>query len=158
MSDDELYANLDNFVEMPKNGIPRKKHYWKTPPKLLEDLEKEFGSLDMDPCPFPRTIKYNGLKEEWGKVVYCNPPVGASILEWTRKAIAEYKKGKTVLFIQPCRWQFLELADAMGPCANGCEIRNLGRVRFLATEDRSVQPAPGPCGLWILRGMKEGIR
>lgn len=29
------------------------KHYWLTPPKLMEGLQLEFD-FDFDPCPFPK--------------------------------------------------------------------------------------------------------
>ncbi len=29
------------------------KHYWLTPPDLLERLSAEFGPFDFDPCPYP---------------------------------------------------------------------------------------------------------
>lgn len=41
------------------------KHYWLTPPKLMESLQLEFN-FNYDPCPYPRPDGYDGLKADWG--------------------------------------------------------------------------------------------
>jgi hypothetical protein len=48
---------------------------------------------------------------------------------WVRKALAEHKKGKAVVIVFPLdKWALMLLAD-------GAKVRNLGDVRWLATED-----------------------
>lgn len=42
------------------------KHYWLTPPPIMEALQLEFN-FDFDPCPYPRPEKFDGLTCEWGK-------------------------------------------------------------------------------------------
>lgn len=143
------------------------KHYWLTPPDLYAQLDAEFH-FDFDPCPFPRPPGFDGLKCEWGKSNYVNPPFG-SILEfkgddcdhgtdpeskksrtcihcgevgkklgptaWMRKAIAESNKGKLVVLVFPVdKWVLLMLKAILGEHG---EVRNLGDVRWLATEDNS---------------------
>lgn len=76
------------------------KHYWLTPPELMEQIREEFG-IDYDPCPYPRPGDYDGLEAEWGSSSYVNPPFKGPTA-WVRKAIAESKKGKRVVFV--FRW------------------------------------------------------
>jgi hypothetical protein len=119
------------------------KHYWLTPPGLLADLEAEFGPFDFDPCPFPLPEDFDGLTCEWGQSNYVNPPFGSIIHEgkkkgptaWVRKAIIEWQKGKLVVLVYPIdKWVLMLLKAILGEHA---AVRNLGDVRWLATEDGS---------------------
>lgn len=120
------------------------KHYWLTPPDVYEVLNAEF-SFTFDPCPFPKPDDFDGLTNEWGASNYVNPPFGSIIHEgkkkgptaWARKAIAEANKGKTVVLVYPIDKWVLMLLGA------GAEVRNLGDVRWLATEDRSQGKGTG---------------
>jgi len=114
------------------------KHYWLTPPDIYQELDIEFN-FDFDPCPFPIPEGFDGLTCEWGQSNYVNPPFG-SILHngkkkgptaWARKAIEENQNGKQVVMVYPIDKWVLMLIKA------GAEIRNLGDVRWLATEDGS---------------------
>lgn len=75
------------------------KHYWLTPPELMEALQAEFG-FDFDPCPYPQPRGFDGLMAEWGSSNYVNPPFKGPTA-WVRKAIAEHQKGKRVVFVFP---------------------------------------------------------
>jgi hypothetical protein len=106
------------------------------PPDLYESLRLEFG-FDFDPCPHPRPEGFDGLTSPWGKSNYVNPPFGSIVHEgkrkgataWARKAIAENAIGKGVVMVYPIdKWILMLLAA-------GAEVRNLGDVRWLATED-----------------------
>lgn len=118
-------------------GAADGKHYWLTPPEVLEPLQQEFD-FDFDPCPFPKPDDFDGLTCEWGKSSYVNPPFGSVMgadgkkkgaTAWARKAIAEYKKGKRVVFVYPIdKWILMLLAE-------GAQVRNLGDIKWLATED-----------------------
>lgn len=56
---------------------------------------------------------------------------------WARKAIAEQKKGKRVVLVYPIdKWVLMLLAA-------GAEVRNLGDVKWLATEDGSQGKGTG---------------
>ena len=114
------------------------KHYWLTPPELMTDLEAEFG-FDFDPCPYPKPENFDGLTCEWGASSYVNPPFGSIVHEgkkkgptaWARKAIAENLKGKRVVLVYPIdKWVLMLLAA-------GAQVRNLGDVKWCATEDGS---------------------
>lgn len=121
------------------------KHYWLTPPGLLDRLNAEFN-FDFDPCPFPRPVGFNGLHVEWGKSSYVNPPFGAYMDDrgkmkgptaWAKKAIFEFNKGKTVVLVYPIdKWVMMLLES-------GAVVRNLKDVRWHATEDNSQGPGTG---------------
>ena len=121
------------------------KHYWLTPPGLLQNIIDEF-SIDFDPCPYPKPEMFDGLQAEWGKSNYVNPPFGSYVAEdgkkkgptaWARKAIAEYQKGKKVVFVYPIDKWIHMLIEA------GAEIRNLGDVKWYSTEDYEEGPGTG---------------
>jgi len=120
------------------------KHYWLTPPDLMAKMNDEF-SFDFDPCPYPKPEGFDGLTCEWGQSSYVNPPFGSIIHQgkkkgptaWARKAIAEQKKGKQVVLVYPIDKWVLMLIEA------GAEIRNLGDVRWVATEDGSTGKGTG---------------
>jgi hypothetical protein len=112
------------------------KHYWLTPPDLYARLTAEFG-FTFDPCPYPKPDAFDGLVVPWGASNYVNPPFGAIMHEgkckgptaWARKALAEHEQGKGVVLVYPIdKWILMLLAA-------GAQVRNLGDVRWLATED-----------------------
>lgn len=116
------------------------KHYWLTPPDLYAELDAEFH-FDFDPCPYPLPEGFDGLTCEWGQSNYVNPPFGSIIHEgrkkgptaWVRKAIAEWQKGKRVVLVYPVdKWLLMILGEILGP---GAQVRNLGDVKWCATED-----------------------
>jgi hypothetical protein len=113
------------------------KHYWLTPPDLYDVLDAEFR-FTFDPCPYPLPAGFDGLTCDWGERNYVNPPFGSIIHQgkkkgptaWVRKAIAEQQKGKLTVLVYPVdKWVLMLLA------AIGTEVRNLGDVRWLSTED-----------------------
>ena len=117
------------------------KHYWLTPPILYARLDAEF-KFDFDPCPHPLPEGFDGLTCEWGQSNYVNPPFGSIMhrgrkkgpTAWVRKALTEWQKGKRVVFVYPLdKWVLMLLST--NPNAH---VRNLGDVRWLATEDGSV--------------------
>lgn len=113
------------------------KHYWLTPPELMQSLNQEFF-FDNDPCPFPKPDDFDGLTSNWGKSNYVNPPFGSIIgvdgkkkgpTAWARKCIEEKKKGNKSVMVFPLdKWVLMMIEH----CS---EIRNLGDVKWLATED-----------------------
>lgn len=130
------------------------KHYWLTPPDVYQSLDAEFA-FDFDPCPFPLPEGFDGLTCEWGASSYANPPFGSILHEgkrkgptaWVRKAIQENEKGKTVVLVYPVDKWILMLLKA------GAEVRNLGDVRWLATEDRTQGKGTGRhIACFVLRG------
>jgi len=118
------------------------RHYWLTPPDLMDALQEEFA-FDFDACPFPKPDDFDGLVDEWGYCTYVNPPFGSVMHQgpldkkpkkkgptaWARKAIAENEKGKRVVLVYPIDKWVLMLLKA------GAKVRNLGDVKWCATED-----------------------
>jgi len=124
------------------------KHYWLTPKDLYATLDAEFH-FDFDPCPFPLPEGFDGLTCEWGQSSYVNPPFGSIIHEgkkkgptaWVRKVIIEWQKGKRVVLVYPVdKWVLMLLKAILGDHA---QVRNLGDVRWLATEDGSQGKGTG---------------
>lgn len=121
------------------------KHYWLTPPELYKALDEEFH-FDFDPCPYPLPEGFDGLTCEWGKSNYVNPPFGSIMHQgkkkgptaWVRKCLLEASKGKRVVLVYPVDKWVLMLMEA-----TGSKIRNLGDVKWLATEDRSTGKGTG---------------
>lgn len=115
------------------------KHYWLTPTDLYAHLDAEFH-FTFDPCPYPRPDDFDGLTCEWGERNYVNPPFGSIVVPWSKrkqgptawmkKAILERSKGRLSVIVYPVdKWVLMMLA------ATGSKVRNLGDVRWLATED-----------------------
>lgn len=133
------------------------KHYWITPPELFATLNEEFR-FTFDPCPHPRPEGFDGLTCKWGSSNYVNPPFGSIIHQgrkkgptaWARKAIAEHREGKTVVLVYPIdKWILMLLAA-------GAEVRNLGDVRWLATEDGTAGKGTGRhIAAFVLRARHE---
>jgi len=124
------------------------KHYWLTPPGLYAELDAQFR-FTFDPCPHPLPEGFDGLTCEWGKSNYVNPPFGSIVHQgkkkgmtaWVRKAIAEHAKGKRVVMVYPLdKWVLMLVKAIFGEHSR---IRNLGDVRWLATEDGSAGKGTG---------------
>jgi hypothetical protein len=122
------------------------KHYWLTPPDLYAELDAEFH-FDFDPCPYPMPPGFDGLTCDWGSSNYVNPPFGSIIhngrkkgpTAWMRKAIEEQRKGKLSVVVYPVdKWVLMMLA-----ACGAAKVRNLGDVRWHATEDGSKGKGTG---------------
>lgn len=121
-----------------------KKHYWLTPPDLYNELNNEHN-FTFDPCPFPLPGGFDGLTTDWGKSNYVNPPFGSIIhngkkkgaTAWVRKSIEEFNKGNKVIMVYPIDKWILMMLQA------GAEVRNLGDVKWLATEDNTPGKGTG---------------
>ena len=130
---------------MPFSGAKDGRHYWLTPKKLFDELNSEFH-FNNDPCPFPKPEGYDGLIEDWGTSNYVNPPFGSVIgadgkkkgpTAWARKSILESEKGNDVILVFPVpKWLLMLITHP-----NFKQIRNLGDVKWCATEDG--QPGKG---------------
>ena len=117
---------------------------WQTPDAVYAELEAEFG-FDFDPCP--ANPQFDGLSVEWGKSNFVNPPYGREIGRWLAKGFAEWKKGKTVVFLIPSRTDTRWWHDY---CMKATEIRFIkGRLKFKG----ATNSAPFPSAVVVLRGI-----
>ena len=117
---------------------------WATPKGVYETLDSEF-SFNFDPCPLGGVTFMNGLEMDWGTSTFCNPPYGREIGKWTKKAVEEADKGKTVVLLIPSRtdtrWWQNDIMKAQ-------EIRFIkGRLKF----GNATNSAPFPSALAIFK-------
>ena len=120
--------------------------YWLTPPDFMKELDDEFH-FDFDACPYPRPDGFDGLKEEWGERNWVNPPFKGNKMEWVRKAISEWKKGKLVVFMFGLgnRSHIIDLLSEY----SGIEFRARSIYRYNPNGERSKTIYP--CIIVILR-------
>jgi hypothetical protein len=136
-----------------------KRHYWLMPQDKFDQLNEEFH-FDFDPCPFPRPDGFDGLGVEWGQSNWVNPPFTGMAKEpgkkkigpmaWARKALVEAAKGKMSVLIFPI-YQVRVIAFLED---HGAEIRYVGKIRWLAVEDGTPNPADSssiqPCVIIVV--------
>ena len=68
-------------------------------------------------------------------------PKKKGMTAWVRKAISEWEKGKLVVMVYPIdKWVLMLLKSILGEHG---EVRNLGDVKWLATEDGSEGKGTG---------------
>lgn len=152
--DARVYVNAVGSYTDKGNAVDGK-HYLLTPEEIKAQLKAEFGEI-FDPCPHPRPEGFDGLEVEWGPVNYVNPlfhqvvengrTIGISM--WIKKALEEQAKGKTSVLVYPQYSWFHLLLNA------GAEMRSLGQVKWLATEDGTPQKEALPIVMFVLRGKK----
>ncbi len=124
---------------MDKNTIQlfgsKKTDNWQTPPELLEKLNEEFD-FDFDPCPL--RPNFDGLKVDWGKRNFVNPPY-SKVKQFLEKAHKEMRKewgADCCVFLTFANTDTKWFHDLVYERA---EIRFIkGRLRFL-DEDGQVQ-------------------
>lgn len=99
---------------------------WETPEWLYKKLDAEFH-FDFDPCPLH--ANFDGLKVEWGKSNFVNPPYNRfDKPKFIQKAFDEWRKGKTCVLLIPSATGTVQFHDLIIPNA---EVRFLrGRVAF----------------------------
>ncbi len=101
-----------------------------TPPEFYENLNKRFN-FDFDPCPYNSgDILVDGLKVEWGKVNYVNPPYSRKLKEaFVNKGVEEMNKGKVCVFLLPVSTSTSLFHDIIKPNATSIEFIR-GRIKF----------------------------
>jgi phage N-6-adenine-methyltransferase len=134
------------------------RHQWETPPTLFAALDAEFH-FTTDVCALPENAKCphyftpadDGLAQAWTGVCWCNPPYGAVIDRWVRKAYEASQTGATVVCLLPARTDTRWWHRSVLPYA---EIRYLpGRQRFVGAKSS----APFPSAVVIFRPRPDAI-
>ncbi len=119
--------------------------HWSTPHSVWAALNDEFH-FDFDPCPLNCDI--DGLKIEWGKSNFVNPPY-SNLKAWCKKAYEESLKGKTVVMLIPSRTDTAAWHDY---CMKAQEIRFIrGRLKF----GDSKSSAPFPSAIVIFNALPQ---
>ena len=120
---------------------------WPTPQSFFNSLDKEFR-FTLDPCAtrsnakcarfFTRTD--DGLNQNWGRHrVFCNPPYGGAIRDWTRKCYESSWQGALVVLLAHARTDTRWFHDWV--YGKAAEIRFIrGRLKF----GDGTQSAPFP--------------
>lgn len=125
---------------------------WSTPWRFFQDLVKEFGVFDLDPCATPEnakaakffTLEDDGLSRAWAGRVFMNPPYGRTIGLWMKKAWESAGGGAHVVCLVPARTDTAWWHDY----ASKGDVRFIrGRLKF---GDAKVG-APFPSALVIFR-------
>lgn len=96
---------------MTKGMYTSNSEEWGTPQELFNRLNEEFNfTLDIcaseenAKCPKYYTKEEDALKQEWGGVIWMNPPYGRRIGNWVKKAKETARQGKaTVVCLLPAR-------------------------------------------------------
>lgn len=101
-----------------------------TPPDLYNQLNKRFN-FDFDPCQYNEgSILVDGLKVDWGKSNFVNPPYSQKLKEaFLTKAIEEMKKGNSSCFLIPVSTSTKVYHDLIKPNATLIEFVK-GRIKF----------------------------
>ena len=101
-----------------------------TPPELYEQLNKRFN-FDFDPCPYNENeILNDGLKIEWGRSNFVNPPYSQKLKEqFIIKGVEQMKKGKVSVFLIPVSTSTKLFHEWIKPFATEIEFVK-GRIKF----------------------------
>lgn len=119
---------------------------WATPQDFFDKLNEEFH-FTLDPCADSKnhkcdlffTKEQNGLNQDWGHTVFCNPPYGREISKWVKYSYEQSKKDKTtVVMLIPARTDTRYFHEYI---YHKAEIRFIkGRLKF----GDATQSAPFP--------------
>ena len=121
-----------------KNRNLNHKDDWQTPKYLYNELNQEFN-FNFDPCPYMHNLEeWDGLKIEWNKRNFVNPPYSRKLKEeFVKKAILESKKGKLCVLLLPVSTSTVLFHDYILP--NKKEIRFVrGRLQFAGVNTKGL--------------------
>lgn len=125
---------------------------WETPPEFFAEYDAEFA-FTLDVCALPHNAKCarfftpddDGAVQDWGEnVCWMNPPYGAEIGRWMRKAYSASRSGATVVCLVPARTDTRWWHDY----AMRGEVRFIrGRLTFVG----ATASAPFPVAIVVFR-------
>jgi phage N-6-adenine-methyltransferase len=125
---------------------------WETPPDLFAALDREFH-FTIDLAALPHNAKCadfispgeDALTRKWEGVCWLNPPYGAKLARWMKKAHDSAQAGAVVVCLLPARTDTQWWHDYVMPYA---EIRYIrGRVKF----NGIINSAPFPSVIAVFR-------
>lgn len=135
-------------MSLKQGMFSSKKQDWRTPADLYLTLHKRY-KFTFDPCPeFP---KFDGLKRDWGKRNFVNPPYGREIGEWVYKGYIEGLKGKLVVMLLSARTDTKWWHDYVMQAYEIFFIK--GRLKF--SNSKNSAPFPSAIAIFndnVLRG------
>lgn len=128
---------------------------YETPQELFDELNKEFRfTLDVCADEHNHKVEYwldkkiDGLKSNWDRSNYCNPPYGSQIKDWVAKAWDEFMHNPTcdtIVMLLPARTDTKWFHDYIYGKA---EVRFIkGRLKF----GKEQNSAPFPSMIVIFR-------
>lgn len=132
---------------------------WPTPDSFFQEMVKEFGPFDLDPCCTAQSAKAprfftkedDGLSQQWDGLVWMNPPYGRTIGQWMAKAYQSAQEGATVVCLVPSRTDTAWWHDY----AMKGEIRFIrGRLKFGGHKNSA--PFPSALVVFALTGRAKG--
>lgn len=96
---------------MINNGLfSSNNHEWETPDHIYESMDSKYhftldvcATDDNTKCDRYYTKEEDGLKGDWDKFNWCNPPYGRELPKWIEKAYKETLRGNTTVVLMPAR-------------------------------------------------------
>jgi phage N-6-adenine-methyltransferase len=119
---------------------------WETPQELFDELDREFH-FTTDLAALPHNAKCarffspgdDALTRHWEGVCWLNPPYGAKLRHWMKKAYDSAQAGAIVVCLLPARTDSRWWHDYVLPYA---EIRYIrGRVKFNGVSNSAPFPS-----------------
>lgn len=131
---------------------------WATPQDFFDNLNQEFD-FNLDVCALPENAKcknyytpeVDGLSQQWGGRVWCNPPYGREIAKWVQKGFESVQAGtaSVCVMLLPARTDTKWFHSYV---YNKAEIRFVkGRLKF----GNSKNSAPFPSMVVVFKQDKE---
>ena len=119
---------------------------WETPDYILEDVRSILGDNYFDPCPLGHdTKKWDGLKVDWERNNYCNPPYSRKLKEaFIKKAKEEQVKGNTTLMLLPVSTSTKIFHEEIYHQAEITFIK--GRIKFIGVNTKG-EKVSNKCGM-----------
>lgn len=122
---------------------------WPTPRGVFDMLNRRYH-FTLDACASPGnatceryfTKEQDGLRQEWTGTIFLNPPYGAEIGRWLRKAVTSAQSGATVVCLVPARTDTAWWHDY---CMQGEVFFVRGRLHF----GDGKGPAPFPSAVVV---------
>jgi len=128
---------------------------WGTPQDFFDILNNEFH-FDIDVCASEKNHKCkcyfdketNGLEQNWGGVIFCNPPYSQVAL-WAKKCYEESLRGVICVMLVPARTDTKWFHNYVYGKA---ELRFIkGRLRFIPDGRTKAAASPFPSVVCIYR-------